>query len=117
MNHFAKNIITKGWLNISALYKGFILPHFKYEIRRNRGGSPQLTSGYKEEQLYRDLRKEKEEDVDVIVVYVEWDKKLHKYDKHIYVELIHKKISAKLLEQNLPNYKIDVQIIKNDYPQ
>lgn len=114
MNHWAKNIITKGWLNISALYKGFVLPFFKYEIRRKRGGSPPnvLSSGYKEKDLYDDLRKIKKEDDDVIVVFVEWDKKAQKYDKKIYVELIKKKIEVQLLEQKLPNYKIDVEFLK-----
>ena len=112
MNHWAKNIITKGWLNISALYKGFVLPYFKYEIRRKRGGSATWASGHKEEQLYRDLRKEKEEDVDVIQVYVEWNKDVNKYGKKIFVELVKKKIEVQLLEKNLPKYNIDVKIIK-----
>lgn len=114
MNHFAKNIITKGWLNISALYKGFVLPFFKYEIIRKRGGSSPhvLSSGYKEENLYNDLRNVKEDEIDVIKVYVNWDKNIKKYDKKIYAELIKKKIEVELLEKNFPKFNINVEIIE-----
>jgi len=110
MNHFTKNLITKGWLNISVLFKGFILPYFRYEIRKRGGGS--LASGYKEENLIRDLKKLKIDEVDVIKVYINWDKKIKKYDKKIYVELIKNKIGVKLLENKLSKFKIDVKIIK-----
>jgi hypothetical protein len=113
MNHWAKNIVTKGWLNISALYKGFVLPFFKYEIRRKRGGGAQnvISSGYKEDNLYDDLRKiKKKEDVDVIVVYVDWDKE-KKTGKRIYAKLIKNTIEAQLIEQNLPKFKIKVELL------
>ena len=114
MNHFAKNIITKGWLNVSALYKGFVLPFFKYEIRRKRGGGAQnvISSGYREDNLYRDLSKLKEEDVDVIVVYVDWDKKTKRGQK-IYAELIKNTIEAELLKQHMPKFNIEVQLLNN----
>lgn len=112
MNHFAKNIITKGWLNISALYKGFVLPFFKYEIRkRGGGGGFTVSSGYREDNFIRDLRDVKEEDIDYIKVWVEWNKKAKKYDKKIYVELIKTKIEATLLKENNLNIKIDVELI------
>jgi len=91
MNHFSKNLITKGWLNISALTKGFILPVFKYEIKkRGGGGGWTISSGYKEENLIRDLRDVKEEDIDYIKVWVDWNK-TKKYNKKIYAELIKRK--------------------------
>lgn len=114
MNHFAKNIITKGWLGITALYKGFVLPFFKYEIKRKRGGGGgyAVSSGYREENLVKDLTNVREEDIDYIKVWVEWDKNVHKYDKKIYVELVTKKIQATLLEKhNFSNIKIDVELI------
>ena len=115
MNHFVKNILTKGWLNISAMTKGFILPFFKYEIIRKRGGGDtegsKLASGYREENLIRDLRSLEEDDIEVIKVYVNWDKNAQKYDKKIYVELIKKKIEVKLVEQNLSKIRIDVELV------
>lgn len=109
MNHFAKNLITKGWLNISALTKGFILPYFRYVIRRRGGGT---YDGYGEENFYRDLRKNKPKDIDVIEVYVDWNKKKTKHDKKIYVELIKKKIEVKLLKEHkeYKDIKIDVKL-------
>jgi hypothetical protein len=113
MNSFAKNIITKGWLNISALYKGFVLPFFKYEIFKKRGGGGQtvLSSGYKEENLFRDLRTIKEDDVDLIKVYIDWSKNKQNYTKKIYAELIKKKIEVELIEKKLPKFNIEVEII------
>lgn len=115
MNYFAKNIITKGWLNISALTKGFILPSFKYVITKKRGGGPAhaISSGYKEDDLYNDLRKLKKDDVDVITVYVDWDKE-KKTGKRIYAKLIKNTIEAKLIEQNLPKFKIKVDLLDNN---
>lgn len=115
INHIVTNIVTKGLLNISAITKGFILPFFKYEIRRRGGGggdTPKISSGYSEENLIRDLRNTKDEDIDYITVWVEWDKNAQKYDKKIYAELIKAKIQTTLLtENNLSNIKITVELI------
>lgn len=113
MNHFTKNIITKGWLNISALYKGFVLPFFKYEIISKKGGSPYIiSSGYREENLYRDLTKIKEDEIDIIKVYVNWDKDSQKYNKKIFAKLIKKKIEVELLEKKFSKFNIKVEIIE-----
>lgn len=96
-NHIATNIITNGYLNISALYKGFILPEFKYEIRKKGGGGIHAGEGISHlkqdlEEIYR-----KKEEIDAIVVYVDWDKNTNKYNKNIYVELIKNKVKAELI--------------------
>lgn len=109
MNHFAKNLLTKGWMNISALTKGFILPYFRYVIRRRGGGA---YDGYSEEKFYEDLRKNKPEDIDVIEIYVDWKKSKSKHGKKIFVELIKKKIEATLIKEhkNYKDVKIDVNL-------
>jgi len=96
-NHIATNIITRGFLNCSILYKGFILPKFEYVITKRKGGG----SAYKGEglsQLQKDIEKsiKRQEEIDSIVVYVDWDKNVVRYDKKIYVELIKKKIRTEL---------------------
>lgn len=108
-NHWAKNIITRGNMNISAITKGFILPTFKFEIRRKRGGSIE-GDGYKE--LQEELKKLRKEDIDAINVFVNWNKNVE-YNKKIYVELIENKIEAKLLISTNEKYKINVEIIKD----
>lgn len=111
MNHFAKNLITKGWLNISALTKGFILPFFRYTIYK-KGGGAYDGSGYYELQRDLAIAKNKKEEIEGIKVYVDWNKHVHKYGKEIYAELIIKKIEAELLKQTKEKYKITVEIIQ-----
>ena len=95
-NHWAKNIITRGNMNISAITKGFILPKFTYAIRKKGGGGLQYGESYG--QLQRDLKdlKKKEEEIDAIIVYIDWDKKVNKNIK-AYAKLIEKKIRAELI--------------------
>lgn len=112
MNHITKNLITKGWLNISSINKGFILPGFKYEITKKSGGSPLYGNGYYE--LERDLFKIKnKDDIQSIKVYVDWNKKVSRFGKIVYADLIKKNIEAKLLENTNNRYIILVEIEKN----
>jgi len=116
MNHFSKNLITKGWLNISAITKGFILPFFSYEIRKKGGGSPILGTGYQDLQrdLFQNIQKKDEKDeIESIRIYVDWNKNVNKYGKEIYVELIKKNIEVQLLKDTKHKYKITVEIIPN----
>jgi hypothetical protein len=111
-NHIATNIITRGNMNISALTKGFILPFFTYEIRTKAGGS----GAYKGASLYeleRDLAeiRKKKEEVDAILVFVDWNKKVSRFGKEVYAELIMKKIEAELIKSTNEKYKITVQLI------
>jgi len=114
-NHLAHNIITRGNMNISALTKGFILPQFRYEIRRSRhGGGSSYGEGYNE--LHKDLDRHKlsgitQEDYDIFV-YVDWDGKQDKHGKEIYVELIQNKIEVQLLTDTNEKYKINVELIE-----
>ena len=97
-------------MNISALTKGFILPTFEYEIitKKKGGGS----SGTGVVGLKGDLKKYKPEDIDVIKIYVDWDKKKYKHrDKEIYAELIEKKISVELLGESNEKLNISVELL------
>jgi len=112
-NHWAKNIITRGNMNISAITRGFILPYFRFEIRKKGGGSDQYGEGLRE--LQHELKKltgVTEEEVDYIAVFVDWNKDVDKYGKEIYAELIEKKITAQLLKHTNEKYKINVELIK-----
>lgn len=116
MNSISTNIITRGNLNISAITKGFVLPFFSYEIKVRKGGGSGTYKGTGYYELERDLyevRKKKEE-IDSIVVYVDWYKKSYKYDKNIYAEIITNKIEAELLEKTKEKYTITVEFIKKD---
>ena len=118
-NHITNNIITKGWMNISAITKGWILPSFQFVIRRKgmRGG----LSGWKEElkqgdELIRDLQKAelKGEEIEYIQVFINWDKKVFKWGKNVYVDLIKKDIQAQISIATSISYNIQVELIKND---
>lgn len=111
-NHLANNILTRGNMNISAITKGFILPAFKFVIRKKKGGSPAYGKGL--EQLKDELFKltgKTYDDVDSIEVYVDWNKDVNKYGKEVYVELIQKKIEVELLQTK--KYNIKVELIKD----
>ena len=112
-NHLTNNILTRGNMNISALTKGFILPFFKYEIKKKHGGGSLYGDGY--ENLQKELINQKQsgvtyEDVD-ITVFVDWDKSQNKENKEIYVKLIQKKIEVQLLENTKNKYSINVELI------
>ncbi len=112
-NHWAKNLITRGNMNISAITKGFILPSFKFIIRRKGGGSPQYGEGI--DHLKTELKKltgKTYDDVELIEVYVDWNKEVEKHSKEVYVELIQKKIEVQLLKSIKEKYKIKVELIK-----
>lgn len=112
-NHLTTNIITKGWLNNSAVVKGFILPSFQYIIRKRKGGSSSVVrdSEYLEDDLRR-LRKIGEE-VDYIQVYLDWNKRDGKYEKKVYANLIKTKIEVQLLTNLNESFNIKVNLIEN----
>ena len=110
-NHITTNIITKGWMNISAITKGWILPSYQFVIRRKgmRGGLPGWSDELKSaEELIKDLRKSQElgEEIEYIQIFVNWDKQVFKYGKNIYVDLIKKKIQAQIFESISTTYDI-----------
>lgn len=112
-NHITTNVITKGWLNESAITKGFILPGFQYIIvRKRRGGSPGIARD--SEYLEDELKRLKREDVDYIQVYINWNKSVERYDKKIYANLIKQKIHVQLLNNLGENYKIKVKLIEKN---
>ena len=116
MNHFTKNLITKGWLNISVLTKGFILPIFKYIIIKKKGGGGGWVAGEGIGNFRHDVEEifKKQEEIDVIKVYINWNKDITKYSKKIYVKLIKKKIKAELIEHTNEKHNIKVEFIKPD---
>lgn len=114
-NQISENILTRGNMNISALTRGFILPKFKYVIRRRGGGSS--PEGYGYPALEKDLIKIKQQgdEVDYIQIFIKWEDKKYKYGKNIYARLITKKIEAILIESTKEKYKITVELIdKNE---
>ena len=120
-NHLASNIITKGWMNISALTKGIILPTCKYIIRKRKGGLAGNdgwidTRKRDEQHLIDDLRKIREngEEIESITVFVNWDHQADKYGKTVYAQLIQKKIEAKLLYNDLDSHTIKVELIQEN---
>lgn len=115
-NHIATNIITRGNLNISSITKGFILPFFTYEIKVRKGGGSGIYKGSGYYELERDLYeiRKKQEEIDAIVVYVDWYKKQSKINKNIYADIIRNKIEAELLERTKEKYEITVEFIKKD---
>ncbi len=120
-NHITTNIITKGWMNISAITKGFILPSFKYIIRkRPSGGSSFVQEELRDQQrLIDDLRKAQiaDEEIDYIHVFVNWDKQTFKYGKNVFVELIKKKIEAEISTALSSQYDIKVELLGEVTPK
>ena len=116
-NHITNNIITKGWMNISAITKGFILPTFQYIIHvKRKGGTPAFDPLPKDDRhLHDDLKKLKEQgqEVDHIQVFVNWEYQPFKWGKSITAELIKKKIEVELLSKMENKYEIKVQFIDN----
>lgn len=114
-NHIATNIITRGNMNASALYKGFILPQFTYSIRTRRpGGSIGYYEGDNINKLNKDINdvKDKKEEIDVINVYINWNKNINKLNKDIYVKLVETEIKAVLISNgNDDNININVELI------
>lgn len=114
-NNFALNVITRGNMNISAITKGFILPLFTYEIAVSGGGSGAYKgAGISELERDLDIIRKKKEQIDAITVFVNWNKKVSRYGKEVYAELVMKKIEAQLLETTKEKYKITVQLIDED---
>ena len=111
-NHWARNIITRGNMNISALTKGFILPTFKFIIRKRRGGGSSV-QGEGLGHLKRELSGQTYDDIDIIEVYIDWNKEVDKYGKDVYVELIKKKIEVQLLKSTNEKFKITVELIRD----
>lgn len=116
-NHITTNLLTKGWLNISALTKGFILPTFQFIIKKKKSGGSSV--GYLEEirdqqHLIDDLKKLNKEEVDYIQVFVNWDKTPFKYGKTVYVELMKRKIEAQLSTALSESYRIEVELIEKN---
>lgn len=112
-NHWARNIITRGNMNISALYKGFVLPAFKFVIRRKHGGSSVQGEGLGH--LHKELHKlsgHSYEDVDLIEVYIDWNKEVEKHGKLVYVELMKKRITANLVKSTNKKFDIKVELVK-----
>lgn len=117
-NHICTNIITKGWLNISAITKGMILPSFQYIIHKKRKGGGILAPEVLRDDRYLidDLKKIKEqgEEVDYIEVFVNWNHQPFKWGKHVYAELVRKKIEAELITKLDEKYIIKVQLLDSD---
>jgi hypothetical protein len=64
-NHLAKDLVTKGYLDMSLIVKGMLLP-FAYTViiktKSRRGGSPpagMVVKPYQREDLEREIKKRK----------------------------------------------------------
>ena len=109
-NHIALNLATKGLLNISNITKGMLII-LQYVIVTKKGGSPPYIQkeDYRyynnEQELYQDIRRN--EDIDYIKVFVNWDKS--KKD-NILVEaiLLKKKIETELLTETGKNINVEI---------
>jgi len=107
-NHIALNLVTKGIFDTVALTtKGMIVLLFEIVFKK-RGGSPARAplQFQKEEEMYQELFKYPEEEIDYIKVYVDWSKK--KSTKIVEASLIQKKIEAQILEKTGKNIKVEL---------
>ena len=106
-NHFALNMVTKGVANPKSLItKGIILP-YSYEIHKGgevirRGGG--MPNGEEIKDFIRD------NNPDLIKVFVRWDKKKQKHKK-VTVELIKQEITVELLESLGVSINVDVEFL------
>lgn len=110
INHIVTNLVTKGLLNISNITKGMLT--ISYEIVfRKRGGGPQreVPLHYDRESLFDEIRRHDEDDIDLIKVYVDWNKNVIKGMKKIEVKLLKMQIEAEIFDKT--SKKITVQII------
>ena len=123
-NHVALNIVTKGLLNISNITKGIVYQLVLKSQKRRHGGSgkeypdynsdpefydknQQIPLYYEKEPLYNEINKYEEEDIELIKVYVDWDKR-GKAFKKIEAKLIEKYVKAEILKETSKNIKIEI---------
>lgn len=121
MNHLAINLVTKGLLNISNMTKGMVVIGYEIIKKRKSGGGSGAYAGitlpygkthyeptFKDpKDFYKDI-KEIDDDVDLIEVYVKWDKQINTKDKKIEVEMIQRKIEAIILQETNKNIKVQI---------
>lgn len=105
-NHFAKNLITKGFLNSSVITKGFILPFPIPDMVFRRGSSPIFAPNPYPPVAVPNKSLEKEKKKDYIVVYINWNKYVNKLGINIYTELLKQKIEAELINTEVNEIKI-----------
>lgn len=107
MNHIATNLITKGLLNMSNITKGLI--SFTYEIVFKKNGGSGVPLHYNRESLYHEIKQHKEDDIELIKVYISSSSSSKNFKK-IDVQFLKKSIEVELLQET--NKKINVQIIE-----
>jgi hypothetical protein len=107
INHITTNLITKGLLNISNITKGFILVNYEIVFKKKGGGSSvHIPLHYEKNTLFDEIRKHKEDDIDLIKVYVNWN--TTKNNETIKVELIKKQIEAEILLETTKKIKVEI---------
>jgi hypothetical protein len=111
-NHNALNIVTKGLVNISNITMGLVYQLVLKKTKRKHGGSSADTLKvpplyYEREPLYNEINKYQEDDIELIKVYVDWDKR-GKVFKKIEAKLIEKHIRAEILNETSKNIKIEL---------
>lgn len=105
INHITTNLITKGLLNISNITKGFILVNYEIVFKKKGGSSVYIPLHYEKDTLFNEIRKHKEDDIDLIKVHVNWNMNT-KNNETIKVELIKKQIEAEILLETSKNIKV-----------
>jgi hypothetical protein len=116
-NHLATNLVTKGLLNISNITKGMIILQFEVVFKKRHGGGmagdgvsiqkPPLYYDSKET-LFRELPKLIEEDIDVIKVYVNWNKSSYKGSKKFEAKLMKTQIEAEILNETGKSITVEI---------
>lgn len=111
-NHNAINIVTKGLLNISNITKGLVYKLVIKKTKKRHGGSSADTIQkpplfYEREPLYNEINNYNEEDIELIKVYVDWNKR-GKAFKKIEAKLIEKYVKAEILKETSKNIKIEI---------
>ena len=110
-NHVALNLVTKGLLNISNITKGIVYQLVLKKVKKRRGGSsPDVQKPplyYEREPLFTEIKKHDEEDIELIKVYVDWDKRSKTFKK-IEAKLIEKYVKAEILKETSKNIRIEI---------
>lgn len=112
INHIATNLVTKGLLNISNITKGMILVGYEIVFKKRGGSSADVKKTiplhYERESLYNEIKRHDEEDIELIKVYVDWNKNGKGFRK-IEAKLLRSQIEAEILNET--RKKIKVQIL------
>ena len=114
-NHLSLNLVTKGLLNISNITKGMIILQYQVIFKKKKHGGGGTGDGLYKPPLYYDSKeplfreiKEEYNDIDVIKVYVDWNK--YNSKEYIKIEAVKLKnqMEAEILNETGKYIKVEI---------